>query len=332
MRAKSYSADIVRQFWHWLRTRPFEYPDLAQVNAALRVLDSHAPSDASPDLDEPVFILASSWRSGSTLLQRVLCTDPALLLWGEPFGRLALVPRIVSALCTISPNWPPAKFWASHQRSNASLADSWIANLFPAGVEFKAALQAFLSLWLADSAHRRGYQRWGLKEVRFGSAEARLLTWLFPKAKIVVLVRHPYDAYRSASRAAPPGTPWGMYSRWPDHPMAGAASFARHWNTLSSSWLQPDPNLDYVWMRYEDLSAGRVDFRAIESFSGLRFKEDQALEKRVGGTRDPSGLRGYEKWLLQREARTGMRAFGYSPRGVADVPAGNPSFLARRCG
>ncbi len=96
MRARHDSADFAHQFLHWLRLRLFTYPDLARVNAALSIIDSESPSADPQELDEPVFILATSWRSGSTLLQRVFCTDPSLLLWGEPFGRLALIPRIVS--------------------------------------------------------------------------------------------------------------------------------------------------------------------------------------------------------------------------------------------
>ncbi len=331
MRAKSYPTDFVRQLLHWIRLRPFEYPDLARLNAALRILDSEGTSGASGEPEEPVFVLASSWRSGSTLLQRLLCTDPSLLLWGEPFGRLALIPRIVSSLCTISSDWPPAAFWASRNLSRVSLADNWIANLFPAGADFKAALRSFLSRWLADSARRQGYQRWGLKEVRFGVAEARLLSWLFPRAKIVVPIRHPYEAYRSASRANPPGQPWSMFSRWPDLPMQGAASFGRHWNTLTRGWIQATPEVNYLWLRYEDLLTGRVNYRTLESFTGLRLQEKHALDKRVGGTRDRSGLRGYERWFIRREARIGMQAFGYGPHGAQEVPAGNAPYLGRRC-
>lgn len=39
-------------------------------------------------MDRPVFVLASAWRSGSTLVQRVLSSGPELFVWGESHGAL----------------------------------------------------------------------------------------------------------------------------------------------------------------------------------------------------------------------------------------------------
>ena len=43
---------------------------------------------------QPIFIFAAIWRSGSTLLQRLLCSDPSLILWGEPYTDTDLLPRL----------------------------------------------------------------------------------------------------------------------------------------------------------------------------------------------------------------------------------------------
>ena len=197
------------------------------------------------------------------------------------------------------------------------MGTSWIANLFPHGADFRAALRDFIVRWLGAPARRMGFKRWGIKEVRLGSAEARLLTWLFPKASIIVLTRHPHDAYRSVSRAFPPGVPWGMFSRWPELPLTGAVSFARHWNGLTTSWLRPLAEENTTLVRYEDVVNGRTDFRRLESRLGLQLAEQKALDVNVGGTADRGGLRAFERWLITREASEGMDGLGYLASGVS---------------
>ena len=47
-----------------------------------------------PSANEPVFMLTSIWRSGSTLIQRLLCSDPQIYIWGEPYGDAGIVPHL----------------------------------------------------------------------------------------------------------------------------------------------------------------------------------------------------------------------------------------------
>lgn len=316
MRSPHPVADFFRQHWHRATAPRFAYPSLQALDEALAVISDAtagpAPAREQREQESPVFVLATGWRSGSTLVQRILGTDPSLLLWGEPLGRLALLPRVAEALCAVTRAWPPPDFWLHSTPAPGALARSWVANLYPPGPDLRAALQALVLEWLALPARSHGFPRWGLKEVRYGAAEARLLRWLFPRARFVVLVRNPLDSYRSLSRALPAGKTWGMYSRWPDLPLGGAASFARHWNRLTTSWLLPLPGADIRIVRYEDLVAGRVDFRDLEAYCGLRLDERAALGMPLGRTEDRGGLHPHEKWIIRREARRGLEAFGYA--------------------
>ncbi len=297
--------ELTREFRAWMRRPRIYIPGSGAVLEAVRSLDRAVPAG---DSEEPVFVLATSWRSGSTLLQRILVSNPQVLVWGEPLGRLAIVPRLAHALAGVSSDWPPPDCWIGEHVPPGSLATQWIANLFPPGRDLRAALRDLFDRWLAAPARERGFQRWGVKEVRFGAAEACLLSWLYPSARFLVLTRHPFDAFRSLRNRAE----WTFHDRWPETRIDSAAAFARHWNRLATSWSPKPPGLRCLTVRYEDLVSGGVDFRALESWLGFEIREQKALGLRLGETVGTRELTWYERLIIRREAAAGMRLFDYA--------------------
>lgn len=290
------------QAWRAHRAPRFPTPDVRTVLTALEAVGlPDSPSDH--DSERPVFLLSTGWRTGSTLLQRILVTDSRLLLWGEPLGRLALVPRLTESLCAISADWPPSDYWIGERPEE--MTSSWIANLYPTVGDMRAALQDWMVRWLAVPARARGRRRWGLKEVRFSAAEACVLRWLFPGAVFLVLVRHPLDAYRSAMHSK-------LWYRWPDWPIDCAAAFARHWNRLALSWLQVPEDFGQLTIKYEDLAFGRVDFESLEKAMGLKLDAEQALSAQVGGSMNLKDFSWYERLAILKETRGAMQVYGYS--------------------
>jgi hypothetical protein len=257
-----------------------------------------------------VFVLSTGWRSGSTLLQRILVTDPQLFLWGEPLGEMAIVPRITEMLSYLGSR--DLEFWRSQPSldniTSDWLAKSWIATLSPPCVDFRLALRSLFDRWLGEPVLRRGFARWGLKEVRLGAAEAVLLHWLYPKAQFVVLSRHPCDCYLSLRDA----NYYPVYYRYPDLRVDSAGSFGRHWNQLSLSWFELPAAFPYVHLKYEDVITGKCDFRKLESWLGIEINEQVALSAVVGHSSVRSRPSWYERWIITREAEAGLRAFHYS--------------------
>ena len=91
-----------------------------------------------PPANMPVFALASVWRSGSTLLQRLICSSPEILLWGEPYGDAALIPNTVkSAKVLLRNEWPGLghfpEYWNDEHAKSLYVHPErfWIANLYP---------------------------------------------------------------------------------------------------------------------------------------------------------------------------------------------------------
>ncbi|MBI2221526.1 MAG: sulfotransferase [Acidobacteria bacterium] len=300
--------DCAREYWRARRAPRFTRADPVRLQHSLDVL---ARGGRTMLADDPVFLLASGWRTGSTLLQRVLVTDPALLMWGEPLGRMALLPRLAEMLAAVDDRWPTPES-ATLPQDPSGLATSWIANLYPGNGDLRQGLRALLDSWLAAPARRRGYVRWGVKEVRLGAAEACVLRWLYPAARFILLLRHPFDSYRSARN-------WRLYSRWPDETVDCAVAFARHWNRLAVSWNARTTGLDPLVIRYEDLVSGKFDFERLGNSLDLQLAPERALSSRPGVRRTRRELCSYERRLVVREAAAGMEAFGYLPDGSTAV-------------
>jgi len=282
-------------------------PRVEQLAESIAALHMGVPNatDQARDAEAPIFLLSTGMRTGSTLLQRILVTDPHLLLWGEPLGDMALVCRIAEMVSHSICPWNLEQ-WKNHNPTSSSIATSWIADLYPPGNDFRLALRGFFDRWLSEPARQLGFTRWGLKEVRLGATDATLLRWLYPEAKFVILSRNPYDAYRSLADSN-----WNVYHRYPDIRVDSAARFARLWNSLAISWSELPPGFPSFHIKYEDLVKGKVDFRKLESWLGVEIRENVALSVAVGGTAKRPRLSWYERFIIAREAADGMRAFDY---------------------
>ena len=60
------------------------------------------------DAGRPVFLLAAGWRSGSTLVQRLLASTRRLMMWGEPYDHCGLIRSLAGSLGAFGEPWPPA--------------------------------------------------------------------------------------------------------------------------------------------------------------------------------------------------------------------------------
>lgn len=263
----------------------------------------------------PVFVLASAWRSGSTLAQRLLVSSGDLLMWGEPYDHAALIRRLADSIRPFDSKWPPAPYIVDP--ADPPSPDKWIANAYPAPHHLIAAHRAFFDTLFTEPAREAGFGRWGLKGVRLDGSHARYLQFLYPDARFVFLHRNPYDAflsYRLLHDIRPHSYWW--YHRWPDIQVSTAEEFAAIWATLTESFLDTADDVNGGVVAYEDIVRGSLT--TLEQASGLAL-DRSVLENRVGATGDQKGswkganlsLSDEERGSIELAAGSVARRLGY---------------------
>ncbi len=233
--------------------------------------------------DDPVFVLSCGWRSGSTLLQRLVVSSGEVLVWGEPYRQADLVGRLAGAAATVGHppprrRDPPARRRCHPRRAVRSLDRQPVPPPDPPARSPPGAPPPALR----RTGSRVGYPRWGFKEVRFGVDDALYLRLLFPRARIVFLHRNPYDAWASF-RQNHRGNHFRNGQRvWT------ARRFGQVWSQLVHDAVSRAHLVDALLVSYQDLVSGEA-LPALSHHLGVEVPA-AALDVRVGASRRRGAL------------------------------------------
>ncbi|MEG4321423.1 MULTISPECIES: sulfotransferase [unclassified Microcoleus] len=251
------------------------------IEEALKTFSVRWPNIKSNCDSSPVFIFSAGWRSGSTLLQRLVMSSGSIIVWAEPYGRAGLIDHLSSPLKSITDSYPAAEWFIDEVLSDraplSDLAGEWIANLYP---DIKYLLEshiAFLLNHFENPAKARGILRWGLKEVRLTIDHAIYLKWLFPNAKFLFLYRNPYNAYASFQ-----GFYW--YKKWPNEPVYTPEQFGLHWKNLLQGYIADSHKVKGMLIKYEDLCNEEFDFPELQNYLELKLNKT-TIEKVIYSTK-----------------------------------------------
>lgn len=276
------------------------------IAAGLAALVRRWPEAAGDSPQEPVFVLAAGWRSGSTLVQRALFSH--CLVWGEPFGHGGLLERLADPLRAVNDRWPEPHFLYRGQPPER-LAERFVANLYPPLEHLPKAYRAWFEELFARPAWAAGKSRWGIKEVRLSADHAAFLRWLYPRAKFLFLIRNPYDAFRSYVARREQG--WRWYHRWPTHPLTPQL-FGRHWRELAGSFLAAGEALGGLVVQYETLAQG--GWERIRDYVGFELSETAIrTNPSDGGPRPVATLAPADLEPLAAEVADLAEQLGYPP-------------------
>jgi hypothetical protein len=274
-------------------------------------LTAHAEAFRDPGADDessPIFILSAGWRSGSTLLQRMICSTSDTIIWGEPYAYCDLVPSLAGQFLPFSKDWPNPSWFRS--LGSADLKNDWIANLYPSLFDLREAHKSYFERLLRTPAVKAGYKNWGFKEVRLTIEDAAYLRWLFPRCRLLLLVRNPYDAYLSYK-----GIGTRNYIHWPDKPIFTPWQWGRMWARSASGFRLKAAQIDALLVRYEDLSS-RETAQAIGNYLGAEVPPASEMskvanEKSNGTTAAQKSLCFTERALMRASLGGAAKLLGY---------------------
>lgn len=276
------------------------------VITGVNQLETLCPGRVGDNDDAPIFIFSTAWRSGSTLLQRLVISDKRVLIWGEPYNVCGIIQRLAETAIPFQTDWPPTRYYYPGEVPPDQLKEEWIANLYPKTTDYWQGHRAFFDALFAEPARRAGAERWGIKEVRLGVEHAYYLRWIYPKARFVFLYRNPLDAYRSYVSFGR-----DCYYTWPDRPVFTPTAFGAHWRNLVEGFIRDGEKLGGILVRYEDIGAGDMVLQKIEQYLDIRINRGLLQKKVSGFRREKVYLGRLEKWLLRRAVSPMAEELGY---------------------
>lgn len=201
--------------------------------------------------DKPIFLFSASWRSGSTLLQRLITASSEALIWGEAGGALDCLAdteeRYAQMLGLGDVQFKHgfggngAEQFEQFVAAGAKGVLKWIACMNPQKEVIHKAFREMFDKIYAESSLKLGYSRWGIKEVRAGINAAIFLKKLYPDAKFVFLIRNPLSCLLSMKRR-----------NWVDciSTKDPLSYYAKSWRKLAAEFRKVE--FGYI-VRYEEL-------------------------------------------------------------------------------
>lgn len=281
----------------------------ASADLASRLEDALArtsPETRESD-EQPIFLLSAGWRSGSTLLQRMLMEhNRDIIMWGEPFDHSNIHDCMANQFRSFTAQWPFERFFLS-KRAGRNLADEWVANLYPDVDYLLKAHRRFFDGVFGEPARAIGRSCWGVKEVRLTIDHATYFRALYPRCKIVFLYRNPHDAYLSFRRLE---ARW--FWSWPDDLVKTPYAFGRHWAETTRGFLEGRRKVNALLIRYEDLDHP-TEVERLADYLGWRVSRSSTLERRdIGESQGKSGrLPWLDRSILDFVTGATRRAAGY---------------------
>jgi hypothetical protein len=262
-------------------------------------------------MNKPVFIFSAGWRSGSTMLQRVITASGQALVWGEAGGALD---RLADAFAGYEQMLGPgnqrfkhgfggngAREYENFVAAGRKGFNEWIACMNPPVETFMGSFRQFLEAIYARQASELGYNNWGIKEVQSGHEAANFLHALYPEALFIFLVRHPVACLTSIKR-----------HNWLDRPNDPKALeyYADHWARLANDFRQMDFGR---LVKYEDLVSAPDTQKQLGAYLGISALSDcfKEVNRADWKSMNNAALSFWEKRRLLRIVREEMQHHGY---------------------
>ena len=224
------------------------------------------------DLD-PLIITSPTIRSGTTLLQRLLCSSRKTLIYGELVAQDLEFFLNLYAFKVQEYSHHRHLFTRGLQQVLAGDVDDWIPDLMPDVDEYlnafgQAAFSGFR--YCHDYARRVGRPVWGVKYPGWKPAFVRLLRTMMPRARFVVITRDLAACARSAKAQILLGS------------LPELTEFSRTWVEGMEYWRSVGDDSAVLALSYEELTAApETTLRRLSEFAGVDDIKPEVLQRKI---------------------------------------------------
>ena len=224
-----------------------------------------------------IFINATTHRSGSTFMQRVINACSKAHIWGETnIGvRLLDIATVLQKAANRGGDMQREDFMSGNR-------DIWMAHMCPSQTQVYDALRIMM-----HHMYNVEGKRVGLKDLYYSKEVIQFMARLFPDARFLFVTRNPVNAYLSYKN-----------TNWPDK---DEVKFLKSWTNRSLAYkkLSEDLCQRAMFIRYEDVDMEK--FRNIYDFLDLPFERtvEDVINNRVGGSRKSQALTDSEAELIR---------------------------------
>jgi hypothetical protein len=244
-----------------------------------------------------LFILSAGQRAGSTLLQRICNARKGTLIWGEHGGFLSHFTDIYAnaSYFALSGAGERNLFFGRGEDPNL-----WTASMSPdldyVQLAMVDGVRALLNSLYGQ--YREQHDLLGFKEVRYGTDEAELLLKCYPASKFLLLVRNPFNCWKSMLPE------WGWtVDRWASE----WDGFVRSFRSLAAAHERCH------LIRYEDII--QQETHALETIEDVarvsRRQVLQVLANKLGSSGARQCITDADRDVILRHCRKSMQALGY---------------------
>ena|SRR3989441_4957674 len=228
------------------------------------------------DLD-PLVITAPTIRSGTTLLQRLLCSSSKALIYGELCAQDLEFFLNFYAFKSQQYNCRQEEVSTSLRRVLAGDVNDWIPTLMPEIPDYLRAIgrAAFSGIsYCRDHAIGLGRPVWGFKHPAWNPATVRLMRALMPRARFIFIHRELKDCLKSAKAQ---GVTYGAtYSK------SEVEEFCRSWAENREYLLSLDGEATVFSLQFEDLVREPQETLArMTKFTGVQDMDPNVLNHKV---------------------------------------------------
>ncbi|MGB8648894.1 MAG: sulfotransferase [Anaerolineae bacterium] len=260
-----------------------------------------SPAAVRSDLD-PLIVTAPVIRSGTTLLQRLLCSSRTTLIYGELAAQDLEFFLNLYMVRVQEYSYNRRVHTRNLEQALTGNVNDWIPDLMPDIDEYLAALgrAAFAGVaYCRDCALRLGRPVWGFKYPGWKPPFIRLVRTLMPRARFIAITRELGACVRSAK------------AQRPFDSLFEAQDFCRAWAEGMDYWRGAGGDPAALVLSYEELTAApAATLHRLAAFAGVDDIKPEVLGRKINawtgggpaqahnGYAPPAELTGAEQQLV----------------------------------